>query len=310
MEEIFVGIDVSKDQLDVHVCPTGDRFPLARNADGLDELIGRLRPLGATLVAVEATGGFETTTAAALAGAGLPVVVVNPVQVRSFARSLGQRAKTDRIDAEVIARFVQATRPEVRPLPDAETQLLADLVTRRRQIVTMIVAEKNRQKRAPNTRMQRSHARLIVDLEKALSAHDREIDTMMRGSPAWREKEDLLASVTGVGSITARTMIAELSELGTLSRRKVASLVGVAPYTRQSGQWRGKSMIAGGRASVRTVLYMATVSAVRSNPVFKAHYEQLRARGKCWKVAIIACARKLLVVLNAILRDKKPWQSA
>jgi transposase len=310
MDELFIGIDVSKAQLDVHVCPVGDRFAVARNADGLDELIGRLRPLGARLIAVEATGGFETTTAAALAGAGLPVVVVNPAQVRSFALSLGQRAKTDRIDAEIIARFAEAIRPELRPLPDAETQMLADLMTRRRQIVTMIVAEKNREKRAASTRMRRSHARLIKELEKALSAHDEDIDEMMRGSPAWREKEDLLASVIGVGPISARTMIAELPELGTLDRRQVASLAGLAPFTRQSGQWQGKSMIAGGRAPVRSALFMATVVAVRHNPTLKAHYQQLIARGKRWKVAIIACARKLLVILNAILRDKKPWQSA
>jgi len=310
MDEIFVGIDVSKSQLDVHVCPTGEYFAVTRDADGLDELIGRLRPLGMSLVAVEATGGFETTTAAALAGAGLPVVVVNPAQVRSFALSLGQRAKTDRIDAEVIARFVQATRPEVRPLPDEETQLLADLVTRRRQIVVMIVAEKNREKRAASTRMRRSHARLIKDLEKALSAHDEDIDEMMRGSPAWREKEDLLASVKGIGPVTARTLIAEFPELGTLDRRQVASLAGLAPFVRKSGMWRGKSMIAGGRAPVRSALFMAAVVAVRHNPTIKAHYDQLRDRGKRWKVAIIACARKLLVILNAILRDKLPWQSA
>lgn len=309
MDATIVGIDVSKDRLDVHVLPAGESLCVTRDAAGLETLVAELLPLHVSLVAVEATGGFETMVAASLGAAGLPLVVVNPAQVRAFASALGQRAKTDPIDAAVIARFAEATRPAVRPLPDAETQALADLVTRRRQIVAMIVAEKQRQKRAPR-RTRKSIQRLLKALEKELSSLDRDIDDAVRGSPAWREKEDLLASVPGVGPVTARTLIAELPELGSLDRRQVAALAGLAPFTRQSGRWRGKSFIGGGRASVRTALFMSAQTAKRFNPVLAAFHQRLIAAGKPKMVATIAVARKLLTILNAILRDKRPWQNA
>jgi transposase len=309
MDAIYVGIDVSKDRLDVHVRPTGEAFAVARDGEGLAALVARLVPLAPRLVAVEATGGFEMTTAAAIGGGGLPLVVVNPAQVRHYAQALGRHAKTDPIDAEVIARFAEATRPEPRPLPDAATQALADLVTRRRQIIAMMVAERQRAGRLPR-RLKRSCERVVRVLEKELATLDEDIDTTVRGSPAWREKEDLLASVIGVGDITARALIAELPELGTLDRRKIAALVGVAPFTRQSGRWRGKSFIAGGRASVRAALFLATMAAVRHNPTIRAFRQRLLANGKPKMVAMVACMRKLLTILNAILRDQKPWQPA
>lgn len=309
MAATAVGIDVSKDKLDVHVLPQGESFSVPRNAKGVEELVGRFRSYEPAVIAVEATGGFESVVAAGLAAEALPVVVVNPAQVRAFARSLGQRAKTDPIDACVIARFVEATKPPIRPLPDEETRLLSDLVTRRAQIIQMIVAEKQREKRVTNRHLHKSIARLIKALEKEINAVDEEIDGMMRGSPIWREKEDLLESVPGVGDITTRTLLADLPELGTLDRRRIASLVGYAPFTRQSGQWRGKSFIAGGRSHVRSVLFMAAMTARRCNPILKAFYERLIAKGKPKMVAMVAIARKLLTILNAIIRDKKPWQA-
>jgi transposase len=306
---VVVGIDVSKDRLDVHVEPGGEAFAVARDAAGLEALVERLRPLSAVTVAVEATGGFETVVAASLAASSLPVVVVNPAQVRAFAQALGKRAKTDPIDAAVIARFVQATRPEVRPLPDEATQALADLVARRRQIIAMMVAERQREQRA-SRRMQRSILRLLKALQKELSEIEADIDDAVRGSPIWREKEDLLASVPGVGATIARTLIAELPELGTLDRRQIAALAGLAPYTRQSGQWRGRSFITGGRPVVRSAIFMGAMAALRFNPTLRAFRDRLVAAGKPKMVALIAVARKLLTILNAILRDKTPWQSA
>jgi len=308
MDAIVVGIDVSKERLDVAVRPTGETFVVSRDAEGLDALIAKLTPLAPVAVAVEATGGYETVVAASLAAAGLAVVVVNPAQVRSFAQALGKRAKTDPLDAGVIAHFVEATRPQIRPLPDEETRLLADLVARRRQIVAMIVAERQRQKRLTNRRLQKSIARLLAALQKELSSLERDIDETVRGSPAWREKEDLLASVPGVGKTIARTLIAELPELGTLDRRKVAALVGLAPWTRQSGKWKGKSFIGGGRADVRSVLFLGAMVAARRNPDLKAFRDRLVAAGKPKLVALVATARKLLTILNAILRDQKPWR--
>jgi transposase len=288
MDAIVAGIDVSKDRLDVALRPSGESFTVTRDAEGLEALIARLRPLAPTAVAVEATGGFETVVAAALGAVGLPVVVVDPAQVRAFARALGKRAKTDPIDAAVIAHFVEATAPAIRPLPDEATRLLADLVARRRQIIQMIVAERQRQKRLTGTRLQQSIARLLRALEKELAALDRDIDDAVRGSPAWREKEDLLASVPGVGPTIARTLLAELPELGTLDRREAAALVGLAPWTRQSGQWKGKSFIGGGRAPVRSALFMGAMVATRHNPVLKAFHQRLIEAGKPKLVALIA----------------------
>ena len=307
MDKITVGIDVSKDRLDVAVRPSGEVFVVARNAAGLEELVERLCSLGPHLVALEATGGFETVAAAALAAAGLPVVIVNPAQVRAFAKAIGQRAKTDPIDARVIAHFAEATQPEPRPLPDEATRLLADLVARRRQIIDMIGAERQREKRAP-ARLKKSIVRLVKALEKELTSVDGDIDDAVRGSPAWRETEDLLASVPGVGSTIARTLIAELPELGRLDRKQIAALAGLAPHTRQSGQWKGRSFIGGGRANVRTALFMGAMVAKKHNPVLKAFFDRLVAAGKPKMLALIAVARKLLTVLNAIVRDHRPWQ--
>ena len=309
MDATYVGIDVSKDRVDVHVEPTGEAFAVARDGEGLAALVERLKPLAPQLVAVEATGGFETTVAAAVAGAKLPLAVVNPAQVRHYAQALGRHAKTDRIDAAVIARFAAAVRPEPRPLPDAATQALADLVTRRRQIIAMMVAERQRAARLPK-RLKRSCERVVRVLETELAALDADIDATVRGSPAWRDKENLLASVTGIGDITARTLIADLPELGTLDRRRIAALVGVAPFTRQSGRWQGKAFIAGGRPNVRAALFLATMAAVRHNPTIRAFRLRLLAKGKPKMVVMVACMRKLLTILNAILRDRTPWQHA
>jgi transposase len=308
--DVYVGIDVSKDSLDVHVRPGGEAFSIASDAEGVAALIERLRGFGPSLVALEATGGFETVAAGAMASAGLPVVVVNPSQVRAFAQALGQRAKTDPIDAMVIARFAEATRPVVRALPDEEVRLLSDLVARRRQIVQMLVAERQRLARALEPRLKKSLGRLIRALQKELAQIDGDIDQAVRASPIWRRNEDLLQSVPGVGKIVARTLMAELPELGTLNRREAAAITGLAPFTQTSGRWRGKSFTSGGRASVRSVLFLASLSAARHNPQLKAFHQRLIAAGKPKMVALIAVARKLVILLNAILRDQKPWQNA
>jgi transposase len=309
MEHVIVGIDVSKDRLDVAIRPSGEAFVVARNATGLEELGQRLASLAPYLVALEATGGFETVVAASLGAAGLPLAVVNPAQIRAFAKALGKRAKTDPIDAAVIAHFAEATRVEPRPLPDEATQLLADLVARRRQIVAMIGAERQREKRATAKRLKKSIARLIKAMEKELTSVDTDLDDAMHASPLWREKEDLLASVPGIGPVIARSLIAELPELGRLTRKQIAALAGLAPWTRQSGQWRGKSFIGGGRTAVRTALFQGAMVASRHNPVLKSFFHHLTAAGKPKMVALIAIARKLLTILNAILRDQKPWQT-
>jgi len=309
MSAAYVGIDVSKDRLDVHVLPSGQAFAVARDGNGLSELVTMLSGLECRAIGVEATGGFETVVAAGLGAAGLPVVVVNPAQVRAYAQALGRRAKTDPIDAAVIARFMEAVKPALRPLPDEATVRLADLVARRRQIIEMIVAERQREKRA-SVQSRKSILRLLKALEKELSAIDTDIDDMVRGSPAWQATQDLLQSVPGVGPIVARTLMAEVPELGTLNRRQIASLAGLAPWTRQSGKWRGKSLIGGGRAPVRTVLFTAAMTAARFNPPLRVFHQRLIQAGKPKMVAIIAVARKLLTILNAIIRDQKPWQNA
>jgi transposase len=308
MDATVIGIDVAKDRLDVCVRPSGDNFVVDRTGAGIEDLAERLKKLAPRVVAIEATGGFETVVAAGLAAAGLPVLVVNPAQVRAFAVALGKRAKTDPIDAAVIAHFVEATKAVPRPLPDETTRLLADLVARRRQIVEMMAAEGQRERRLTDKRLMKSIARLRKALEKELAEINGELDDHVRGSPVWAEKEDLLASVPGIGPVVARTLIAELPELGLLDRRKVAALVGLAPWTRQSGQWRGKSFIGGGRKSVRKALFIAAMVAARHNPLLKKFRDKLVAAGKPKLVALIAVARKLLTILNAILRDKRPWQ--
>jgi len=310
MDAIYVGIDVSKDRLDVHILPSREAFAVARDGKGLNELIERLLAIKPILVAVEATGGFETIVAAAIAGAHLPLAVVNPAQVRHFAQAIGKRAKTDPIDAAVIAHFAAAVKPEPRELPDAAARLLAEVVDRRKQLVEMLVAEHQREKRADSVRVRKSITRHITTLDKELQKLDSDIDSMVRGSPVWREKEDLLTTFPGVADKIARTVLADLPELGQLDRRKIASLVGIAPFTRRSGKWKGKSMIAGGRSSVRSAIFMAAFSAIRCNPVIRDFYQGLLARGKPKMVALIAAARKVLTILNAMIRDKKQWQAA
>lgn len=308
MDALYIGIDVSKDRLDVaanthSIAP----FHVPRDHGGLADLVERLKPLQAERIAIEATGGFETVVTAALAAAGLPVVIVNPAQVRAFAKALGKRAKTDPIDAAVIARFAAATKPDLRPLPDAETEALGDFVARRRQIVAMIGAENQRLKRA-STRTANSIKRLLKALEKELADIDQDIDDTIRRSPNWLDKVELMKSVPGIGDQIARTLIAELPELGTLDRRQIAALVGLAPWTRQSGQWRGKSFIGGGRAAVRTAIYMGALVAARHNPTLKTFRDRLVAQGKPKLVAIIAVARKLITILNALVRDNQSWR--
>ena len=308
MERTFVGIDIAKDQVDVHVHPTDERFQLSRDDAGLAELVARLQPLGPRLVVLEATGGYEIPVAAVLASAGVPVAVVNPRQIRDYARATGQLAKTDALDARLMALFAEAVQPEVRPLPTPEAQALGDLVTRRRQLVDMLGAERNRHQQARDLRLQRRIATHIRWLTKALAEIEADLATRIRSSPIWRERDNLLHSVPGVGDITAYTLIADLPELGHLDRRKIAALVGIAPFNRESGHWRGRRMIAGGRPAVRSVLYMATLTAVRFNPAIAHFYQRLTAAGRPKKVALTAAMRKLLTILNAMLRDQRPWQ--
>ncbi|WP_413710052.1 IS110 family transposase [Rhizobium sp. Rhizsp82] len=308
--ETIVGIDVSKDRLDVAVLPQGEAFAVDNDDAGIGELTGRLKAIGADAIALEATGGFETQAVAGLSSAGLTVLVVNPAQVRAYANAIGRKAKTDPIDAAVIAAFVLATKPEIRPLRDAETQALSELVARRRQIVQMIVAEENRLRMVLARQAQKSIKRLLAALRRELESLDADLDDHIRKSPIWRVRESLLVSVPGVGSTTARTLLAELPELGSLDRRQIASLAGLAPWTRQSGKWKGKSFIGGGRGKVRAVLFMAALVASRHNPGLKAFRDRLVAAGKPKIVAIVATMRKLLTILNAIIRDAKPWQNA
>ena len=308
--EHFVGIDVAKDRLDVHIRPGGEVFMVARNGSGLAVLVERLQTLAPALVVLEATGGYETVVASALAAAQLPLAVVNPRQIRDFARATGKLAKTDRLDAAAIAHFAEAVRPPARPVATAEAQALGELVARRRQVIEMIIAERNRRRMASQRRVIRAIKRHLALLQAELSELEGDIDGAIRNSPAWQADADLLASVPGVGKATLRTLIAELPELGHLNRRKIAALVGVAPVNRDSGTMRGRRTIAGGRPAVRTALYMAALVASRANPVIAAHYTKLRTAGKTGKQALVACIRKLVVILNAILRDRKPWITA
>lgn len=305
---VFVGIDVAKDRLDVHLRPLGESFATGRDATGLDRLVAELCRRGPSLIVLEATGGYETVVASALAAAGLPLAVVNPRQIRDFARSLGQLAKTDALDAAAIAHFAEAVRPEPRPLPDQAARELGELVARRRQLIEMITAERQRRSQLAAGRIRRGIDRLLATLQAELSALEADIDDAVRGTPAWREQEDLLTSVPGIGPTIARTLLAELPELGQLDRRRIAALAGLAPFNRDSGTMRGQRHIAGGRKTVRAALYMAALVGSRRNPALAPHYAKLRAAGKSAKQALTACMRKLLTILNAILRDKAPWQ--
>lgn len=309
-DEIHVGVDVCKTHLDVHLRPSDEAFQVQRDHGGLDELAKRLKTLRPTLIVLEATGGFERIVAVELAAKGLPLAIVNPRQIRDFARAFGRLAKTDRIDAEIIALFGERVRPEPRPIADESAQDLADLVTRRRQVVDMLGMESNRRRRTRVRKVQRMINETIVTLQGQLDEIDRDLDDTIRRTPAWRVKDDLLKSVPGIGGVTSRVLIAQLPELGSIGRRKVAALVGVAPINRDSGAMRGHRAIAGGRTYVRNTLYMATLTAVRYNPVIRAHYERLVDAGRPKKLALVACMRHLLTILNAVVRDGKPWQMA
>lgn len=306
----FVGLDVSKAHLDVHVRPTGESFRVAYDDAGLATLIQRLAPLVPAMVVLEATGGYEVTVAATLASAGLPVAVVNPRQIRDFARATGQLAKTDTLDARAIALFAEAVRPPARPVPDEQARAVGEVIARRRQLVEMLGAEQNRRRWVQDRRVQREVDAHIAWLKDALARLDHDLTTLIRSTPVWRATDDLLRSMPGIGPITAGTLIAELPELGRLDRRRIAALVGLAPFARDSGAFRGRRMIAGGRAHVRRVLYMATLTAIRYNPAIRVFYSRLRTAGRPAKVALTAAMRKLLTILNAMVRDHRQWQPA
>jgi transposase len=300
----FVGIDVSKARVDVHVRPDGTAFGCATDPEGLGALVARLKPLSPCLVVLEASGGYEGVVAGALAEAGLSVAIVNPRQVRKFAGAIGRLAKTDAIDAAVIAHFAQAVRPTVRPLPDDLSVRLAELMARRRQLVVMVNAEKQRLGKARDRIAQRSFKALLKSLEAERARIDKAIDKLIEASPLWCAQQDLLKNVPGIGDVVARTLIAELPELGQVDRHQIAAL---APMNRDSGRYRGKRKIQGGRVEVRAPLYMACLVAIQHNPALKSFYRRLRQAGKPARLALVAAMRKLLTILNAILRDRKPW---
>jgi transposase len=305
--QIFVGIDVAKAQLDIALRPTGERWALTNDDAGIAVLVPRLQAIAPQLIVLEATGSYQRAVVAALAAAGLPVAVVNPRQARDFAKATGQLAKTDALDARALAHFAEAVRPMPRPLPDTQADELRALLARRRQLVTMRTAEQNRLGSAP-PRLQPDIQAHITWLNTRLTTLDDDLDTTLRASPVWREREELLRSVPGIGPVCARTLLLDLPELGTLNRQRLAALVGVAPLNRDSGTLRGSRTTWGGRAHVRATVYMSTLVAVRYNPVFKAFYERLRAAGKAAKVALTACMRKLLTILNAMVKHHAPWQ--
>ena len=308
-EPVFVGIDVSKASLDVAVHRPATRWTVDYTEATLTPLVARLTALAPALIVLEATGGLEVPLVGAVAVAGLPVVVVNPRQVRDFAKATGRLAKTDTLDAAVLAHFAAAVQPAVRPLPDAATQGLAAVVTRRRQLVDMLTAERNRLSCAPVVLRKELQAH-IRWLERRIAGLDTELEHAIRTNPVWRAQEDRLRSVPGIGPIVARTLLAQLPELGTLAPKPLATLVGVAPLTRDSGLFRGRRKVGGGRAAVRAVLYMGTLAAVRFNPVLRPFYQRLRAAGKLPKVALTACMHKLLTILNALLKHQRRWDPA
>ena len=303
---LCVGIDVSKKSLDVDSCPDSHRAQYPNDAAGHQDVVAMLKPLQPDWIIVEATGGLEMELVSVLASAGLRVVVINPKQARDFARATGVLAKTDQVDALMLARFGEAVRPALRPIKDEDLRKLEEVVTRRRQLVDMLTAEKNRRQQASAT-IAKSIGRHIEWLQQLIKESEGDLGRAIKDSPIWHAKADLLASIPGVGRITVVTLLAELPELGTLNRREISALVGVCPYNRDSGKMRGKRRIFGGRACIRAVLYMATLSAIRCNTIMATTYDRLLAAGKLKKVAIVACMRKLLVTMNAILRDGKRW---
>lgn len=304
---ISVGIDVAKDQLDVALGSDGETRSVGNDEAGIRTLLDFLQERSCELIVLEATGGYEVPVVSALAAAGLPVAVINPRQVRNFARAVGQLAKTDRLDARVLALFAERVRPEVRPLPDDAARLLDALLTRRRQVTDMIVAEHNRMGFAPAP-LKKAIEKHIRWLRRELDDIDSDLGKAIQDSPLWRAKEALYRSVPGIGPVVSRTLIADLPELGSLNRKQIAALVGVAPLARDSGKMQGKRMVFGGRASVRSALYMAAVVGSRHNPVIRSFYTHLRAQGKPPKLALIACAHKLLTILNSMAHSGEPWR--
>lgn len=303
---VFVGIDVAKAELVTGLRPTAESFAVPNDDAGIAAVVKRLKLLSPALIVLEATGGYETAAVASLAAAGLPVVVANPRQVRDFAKATGQLAKTDRVDAFILALFAERVRPPVRPLPDEQTRMLDALLTRRRQLQEMLTAEKNRFAHAQDP-VRRDIANHIRWLERRVADVDKDLDQTIQQSPVWRAKENLLRSVPGVGPVVSRTLMADLPELGALDRKKIAALVGVAPLARDSGTMRGRRRVWGGRAPVRAVLYMGTLVATKHNPVIRDFYARLVAAGKPKKVALTACMRKLLTILNAMVRSNTRW---
>jgi transposase len=309
MNETWVGIDVSKEWLDVFVAPVGERMRVRNDEGGFAPLTKKLKQAAPKLIVLEASGGYQAAVVAALSVEKLPVAVVNPRQVRDFGRSLNQLAKTDRLDAQLLARFAEVVKPEPKPLRDEETLLLEALATRRRQLVEMITAESNRLAQSP--RALRREIQAHIDwLKKRLKDLNRELDETIRNSPAWREKEDLLRGVPGVGRVLTVTLLSAVPELGKLDRKEIAALVGVAPLNRDSGKHIGKRSCWGGRAAVRGPLYMATLSATKHNPVIRAFYQRLCGAGKAKKTALVACMRKLITILNAMMHSGNRWQPA
>jgi len=309
VQKIFIGIDIAKDTIDISVLPSGDNWSVGTTPAELSETVDRLVALKPTNIVMEATGGYETRLAALLITTGLPVAVVNPRQVRDFGRALGILAKTDAIDAHLIALFAEKVQPECRPIPTDDERALKELLIRRRQLVDMRTAELNRQKQTNSQQVYNSITQLIDFINHDLDTIEHEIDKRIKASPVWRAKEKLLQSVPGIGKVTASMLIVTLPELGQLNRRQIASLVGLAPMNRDSGTFRGRRMITGGRASIRSGLYMPILSAVRYNPKIKQFYDRLIDAGKLEKVALTASMRKLLTMLNAIIRENQPWRS-
>jgi transposase len=307
--DVAVGIDVSKAEFAVAVHPSGETWTTGTTPNAIEALVHRLATLHPTVIVVEATGGYEMALVAACAAAPLPVAVVNPRQVRAFAQALGRTAKTDAIDADVLALFGARVQPAPRAVPSAATQALAALIARRRQLLEMLGAEQRRLEQATTNPVRRDLRNHIRWLERRVKDVDDEINGAIQESPIWRVHDDLLRSVPGIGPTVARTLLAELPELGRLDRRAIAALVGVAPFNRDSGQWRGRRMIWGGRASVRTALYMAALSATRHNPLLAKFYQRLRAAGKPSKVALVAVMRKLLTIINAMMKHQSRWQN-
>jgi transposase len=308
--KVSVGIDVSKSMLDIAIHETGETWSCSNDVAGCDALVPKLKQLKATRIVLEATGGFETLAATSLAAKNLPAIVVNPRQVRDFAKATGQLAKTDRIDARVLAHFAAAINPPLRPHKSEEAQHLEALLARRRQLVEMLVAEKNRLAHNRDRAVVKELKIHIAWLERRLKAGDDELQRVLKASPVWRERDDLLRSAPGVGPVLSLTLLAQLPELGQLNRREIAKLVGLAPFNRDSGQWRGSRHIWGGRAAVRSPLFMATLCAIRINPTIKCFYQKLIKAGKAPKVAIIACMRKLLTILNIMVKTQTSWRTA